>query len=275
MHVHHRFDMGANGGAGGAGGSGGDASATGGAKGSRGINDSKQGMATTFGGDAGHGGDGTGPGTGGIGGVATTSGDPIVENQGDDGLDGEPCPGPETVAVYIGIDAVPLTLGVIAAGSYQVPVRLVSDGTQIATTTVTYPTGGYLGTNPDRTGLDPQAEVVMQVGGIDVGGQTGSMAEALFCFVNSPGASPTNPVTIEALDASMNVVSTQTWPTAVGVSGQEGAGAPAGAQMSNCRGVMAGPGSGVMYARVRGIQGGFIDIVFALIVWTLVVGAIP
>jgi hypothetical protein len=144
------------GGPGGNGGNGGDAIATGGAQGQRGINDGKQGGATSFGGNAGDGGDGTGPGTKGTPGTATSDGDPAEENPGDGASDGLPCPEPEPFWADIDLSKVEHAFGSVPFGTQVLPLVDATTKEELGTIPVaTLGTAGnhFWAPNPFRVGF--------------------------------------------------------------------------------------------------------------------------
>jgi hypothetical protein len=123
-----------------------------------------------------------------------------------------------------------------------------------------FPTGGFKGDTPPRFGLGPQAEMIIPLTGYSAGGQAAEFGQFDLCFINAPNATPSNPVTVERLDAQMNVVSSATWPAAAGSPGAEAA------AQANCLVTSRVAGDAVTYLRVIGIVGAFIDIQFGVLV---------
>ncbi|MCC6245506.1 MAG: Ig-like domain-containing protein [Gemmatimonadaceae bacterium] len=204
--------------AGGVGGAGGSATGARGAGGvgAAGLNGTDGTTRFSTVGNGGRGGDGAprgAPGAAGANAVAGAIGVTVapIFQAGADGVDCTPAPPPQ---IALRLSAVQNSGGVVAAGTQSVPVEV--SGAVRGTMPITFAPPTFVGSSPDRLGLNTGGSIIFRTGQTMVDGAPYPIRQASFCLVNAPSVSPANPVVVRKLDANGATVKTTslTSPTA-------------------------------------------------------------
>lgn len=196
---------------GGNGGAGGSATGARGTGGTGGAGLAGQNGTTRFAtvGNGGRGGDGAPPGTPGAAGANGVAGAigmttaPIFQ-PGGNGTDCSPVPPPP--AIRLRVAGIQNSGGVVSAGTQSVPVEV--DGQVRGTMPVQFTPPTFVGSNPDRIGLNTGGSIEIKTGQAQVDGAPYPITRAEFCLVNAPTVSPSNPVVVRKLDANGATVKT-------------------------------------------------------------------